>query len=111
MRLMSKLRIGIGILILLVPLGLIIPQYFQSGDAWGEWSITDLKEMVGYIPKGMDKLAAFWKAPFPDYAFNGLPETKLAILSFGYIVSAVIGVFAVVAVVYLLAKFLTKGEK
>lgn len=37
MTLTGKLWIGIGALIVLSPLGLILPDQFKAGSAWGEW--------------------------------------------------------------------------
>lgn len=53
MKTATKLWIGIGILILLSPLGLLLPEHFKAGDAWGEWGAGTFKELVGYIPQGL----------------------------------------------------------
>ena len=37
MRTTSKLWLGVIILAFLSPLGLLLPEYFKAGDAWGEW--------------------------------------------------------------------------
>lgn len=84
MKTSTKLWIGIGILALLSPLGVFLPRYFHSGQAWGEWSLVD-----------------FWKAPFPDYGESAL----------SYIASAVIGIIAVVLTVIFLNKLLRIGDK
>lgn len=86
-----KLWFGLVILILLSPLGLFLPEYFKAGDAWGEWGSDSLKELVGYVPQGLDKLSSLWSAPIPDYAFKGWEEKGLAHLSIAYIASAVLG--------------------
>ena len=51
MRTISKLWIFIGILAVLAPIGIILPAYFKSGPAWGEWGIADRygKSCVTYI--------------------------------------------------------------
>jgi len=108
MKLVAKLWIGIFILALLAPLGLIIPELFKAGSAWGEWGREDLIKMVGYFPRGMQRIAEIWKAPLPDYAFRGSENKGLQSLSLGYIVSGLIGILAVALAIYLLAKFLTK---
>jgi len=110
MKTITKLWIGIGILILLSPLGLILPEYFKAGDAWGEWGADAFKEMVGYIPQGLEKLSSLWKAPLPDYAFKGWEEKGLSSLSFSYIASAIIGILITVCVVLLIGKFLSKKK-
>lgn len=105
---MTKLWIGIGILIILSPLGLFLPELFRAGDAWGEWGINGIKELVGYVPPGLEKLSGLWVAPIPGYAFKGWEEKGLPSLSVAYIFSAIIGIVITVLSVLLIGKFLTK---
>jgi len=111
MKKINKLWLGIAILVILSPMGLIIPEFFKAGSAWGEWGITDLKEMLGYIPKGLEKLADLWKAPIPDYALSNSASKGLHSLSFSYLISGIIGVLSVVVVIYLLSRFMVKNEQ
>ena len=111
MKITTKLWIGLAMLVLLSPIGLILPEHFKAGAAWGEWSIDEMRELVGYIPQGLEKLARVWSAPIPDYAFKGWEGKPLASLSFAYIASALIGILACVAAVFLLGKFLTRKNK
>jgi len=110
MKTITKLWIGIGILVVLSPLGLILPDYFNAGDAWGEWGTDGLKELVGYIPQGLERLSNLWSAPIPDYIFKGWEEKTLAGLSFAYIVSAIIGIFVCASLVLLIGRFLSRRE-
>ena len=110
MKTTAKLWIGIGILALLSPLGLILPERFKAGDAWGEWGIDVFKEIFGYVPAGLRKLSNLWSAPFSDYAFNSQQDKGLCQLSLGYIASAVIGILVIVCVAMLLGGFLSKGK-
>ncbi|MDD5197009.1 MAG: PDGLE domain-containing protein [Candidatus Omnitrophota bacterium] len=110
MKLITKLWIGMGILILISPLGLFLPERFKAGDAWGEWGTDGIKELVGYIPQGLDKLSSLWSAPIPDYAFKGWEEKGLGSLSLAYIVSAIIGILVTVGVVLLIGKLLSRKE-
>ncbi len=110
MRLIAKLWIGLGILIILSPLGLILPEHFKAGAAWGEWGIDEMQKLVGYIPKGLEKLSSLWNAPIPDYAFKGWEEKGLPYLSLAYVVSAVVGIVIIVLVVLLLGKTLSRKE-
>ena len=110
MKTVTKLWIGIGILILLSPLGLILPHYFKAGDAWGEWGTASIKKLTGYIPQGLEKLSSLWRAPLPDYVFRGWQENGLPALSFAYILSALVGIGIVIAVVFFIGKALTKKE-
>ena len=110
MKITTKLWIGIGALIILSPLGLIIPEHFKAGSAWGEWGADEMQKLVGYVPKGLEKLSSLWSAPMPDYAFKGWEEKGLNHLSFAYICSAIIGIVIVVCLVLLIGKFLSKQE-
>ena len=111
MKLTTKLWIGLGAIILLSPLGLILPDHFKAGSAWGEWSPDEIGKMVGYVPQGLARLGERWKAPMPDYSFMGWEEKGLTPLSFAYIVSAVLGVALIALVTWALGRCLTKkGE-
>lgn len=110
MKTMTKLWIGIGILILLSPLGLLLPEHFKAGDAWGEWGIDTIKELIGYIPRGLEKLSSLWSAPLPDYGFKGGEGKGLGVLSFAYIMSAVVGIGLIVLIMLLIGKVLSKKK-
>lgn len=96
MKTTAKLWIGIGILALLSPLGLILPERFKAGPAWGEW--------------GLEKFSSLWHAPFSDYAFKGQQDNGLCQLGLGYIASAIIGILVIACAVMLLGRFLSKGK-
>lgn len=53
----KKLWIGLFILTLLTPLGVILPEKFKAGGAWGEWGPEELEKLVGYVPEGLKRLA------------------------------------------------------
>jgi hypothetical protein len=108
MKIISKIWIFIGILIVLSPLGLLLPEHFKAGAAWGEWGVDEIQKLVGYIPQGLAKLSSFWSAPIPDYAFKGWEGKPLVNLSLAYVFSASLGVLICVGVVFILGKFLTK---
>ncbi|MFA4854883.1 MAG: PDGLE domain-containing protein [Candidatus Omnitrophota bacterium] len=111
MKLTAKLWIGIAVLIVLSPLGLLLPEHFKAGSAWGEWGAGQMQQLVGYIPKGLAKLSSLWQAPIPDYAFKGWEEKGLPALSFAYIISAAIGILIVVLLVLIIGKVLSrKGD-
>lgn len=78
--------IPLVIMIILTPLGLI-----ASGSAWGEWDPSELKDLVGFIPKGMSHGINY--SPIgKDYGFSGLGAVS------GYLLSAVIGVLILVII-------------
>lgn len=108
MKLTTKFWIGIMVLIVLSPLGLILPEHFKAGSAWGEWGADEMQKLVGYVPKGLEKLSALWNAPMPDYAFKGWEEKGLSHLSLAYIISAIVGIGIIVLVVLVIGKLLTK---
>jgi cobalt/nickel transport protein len=111
MKITTKLWIGLGVLIVLSPLGLLIPEHFKAGAAWGEWGMDEIKKLVGYVPKGLEKLAPLWNAPLPDYAFKGWEEKGLSHLSFAYIISAIVGMAIIVTMVLLIGKLLIRKGK
>ncbi|MFA9396936.1 MAG: cobalt transporter CbiM [Clostridiaceae bacterium] len=82
----KPLKILIGIMIVLTPLGLL-----ASGTAWGEWGKSDIAstfskgKILGYVPNGMENGINF-NAILADYSLNSMPEVL------AYIVSAIIAV-------------------
>jgi len=111
MKTTTKLWIGIGILIAFSPLGLLLPEHFKAGDAWGEWGIDSIKELVGYIPRGLEKLSSIWSAPIPDYAFKGNEEKGLGFLSISYVLSAAVGIAAVAVIALAIGRILARKDK
>jgi cobalt/nickel transport protein len=108
MKITTKLWIGIIILVALSPLGLLLPEHYKAGAAWGEWGVDEIKNLVGYIPGGLEKFSSVWNAPISDYAFKGWEGKGLLELSLGYILSAVMGIIIVVALIWLITKVLIK---
>jgi len=110
MKIITKLWIGIAILIILSPLGLILPEYFKAGSAWGEWGVEEIKKLAGYVPKGLERLSSLWNAPIADYGFKGWEEKGFPHSSFAYIISAIIGITLIVIFVLLIGKFLARKD-
>jgi hypothetical protein len=108
MKLITKFWIGIAVLIVLSPLGLILPEHFKAGSAWGEWGADEMGKLAGYVPEGLEKLSGLWNAPMPDYAFKGCQENGLPRLSLAYIISAVVGIGIIILVVTVIGKLLAK---
>ena len=103
----KRLWTGIGVMTLLTPVGIIIPDMFKAGDAWGEWGPDKIKAMLGYVPKGLERLSGLWNAPLPDYGFGG-ENAPQAVQYVAYIVSGLLGVALAGLVVFLLSKILLK---
>ena len=82
-----KLFIGLVISGFLVPIGLL-----ASGTAWGEWGKDTFIQMIGYIPKGLERFSEIWHAPFHDYTVSGTGN------HIGYILSAFGGMALVVLI-------------
>jgi cobalt/nickel transport protein len=111
MKTTTKLWIGLGILVVLSPIGLYLPDKLKAGSAWGEWGADEVKNLVGYIPSGLEKLSSLWNALLPDYAFKGWENKGLGHLSLAYVVSAIIGIGLCVGFALLLGKLLAKKEQ
>jgi hypothetical protein len=106
----KKLWIGLFILTLLTPLGVILPEKFKAGGAWGEWGPGELEKLVGYVPEGLKRWADLWKAPVPDYNFGGDGAT-MTVQVISYIASGLIGIVAVGLVIYVISRVILKNEK
>lgn len=101
----TKLWIGLGIIILLTPLGLI-----AQGTAWGEWGSDEMMKMLGFIPEGFKRLRGLWKAPIADYSLSGWNEHPIK-ASIIYILSAIVGIGAAVAFIFGIGKLLVSKEE
>lgn len=97
-----KLRwvwVGIAVLVVASPLGLLAP-----GTAWGEWGTEELASMgLGTIPAGLEKLSSLWGAPLAGYDLPVLGNINL-----GYMLSALVGILVVGVVVWLFTLLLTR---
>ena len=93
---LRPLWIGLAVLMISTPLGLL-----AAGTAWGEWRVADFKDPQTRqqmalasqranppqaAPHGLERLAATWTAPMPNYAPPFLKSSQ-----FGYILSAMFG--------------------
>ena len=89
-KLVRNLSIGMILLIIFAPLGLL-----AAGTAYGEWAPDELKDKIGFMPQGLEELSGLWHAPMNEYNIPNGPsfqDSKL-ISSAGYILlSALIGV-------------------
>jgi cobalt/nickel transport protein len=99
-----------GAMIVLLPLGLIIPHLFKAGDAWGEWSVESVKKQTGIEPAGMKKDASIYKAPLPDYNIgnNGDPLTKHSV---SYIISGLIGTAIILILTFGAVKLMSRKQQ
>ena len=104
-KLLRNLLIGLAVLIVVVPIGLL-----AVGTAYGEWGADELEVLVGFIPAGLASMSSLWAAPIPDYALPSLGDAFID-LSLGYWLSAIIGVILSAAVLILVGRVLTRNKK
>jgi len=105
----KKLWLWISIMVLLSPLGIILPEKFGVEGAWGEWSLDVLEKLLGYTPEGVKKTADIWKAPIPDYNF-GAESALLSTKIISYMVSGIIGIVLASVAVMIISKLLLKKK-
>ena len=105
-----KLWIGLFVMALLTPLGIVLPHLFNAGAAWGEWGVDKLEQLLGYTPQGLKKLSDLWKAPVPNYSFGGR-DASMTLQIISYVASGVLGVLAVALAVFLISRFMAKNDK
>ena len=104
------LWVALGAMALLSPVGLYLPRLFRAGEAWGEWSLAELAQMLGYLPAGMRTIGRLWTAPMSGYALPRQAGAPLAGLSLSYILSALLGIGLCAGGAHLLARRLTKRD-
>jgi len=107
-KLQKKILVILLLLCLLTPAGILLPVFFNTGDAWGEWSAQTVKDLVGYVPKGLAKYSDVWKAPLPDYKIN--KKDKSVVHKSGYyIVSGIIGATLTCIVMLLISRLIIRS--
>jgi cobalt/nickel transport system permease protein len=78
---------GIGLLVVLVPIGLL-----TAATAWGEWDPSNPDDWpLPFVPEGLRALSGLWSAPVPDYALS-VPGAGAWTEALGYVASAALGV-------------------
>ncbi len=97
--------IALAVMAVMTPIGLI-----ATGTAWGEWGSDEIKQQIGYIPKGFAKLSELWKSILPDYAVPALGNSFFS-SAIGYIISAVVGVLLICGFILLTSKVMAKIQK
>jgi hypothetical protein len=107
MKAYKKYIIFLGILVVLSPLGIIIPDYFKSGNAWGEWSVESVKQQTGKEPAGMKKDSKLYKAPISDYNM-GKEDDVISKRSINYIISGLIGTGIILLLTFGITRLITR---
>jgi len=106
----KKLWMGLLVMALLTPLGILLPEKFKAEEAWGEWGMEKLETLVGYVPQGLKKLAHLWKAPVSDYKF-GDTGASTAVQVVSYIASGLLGIGICAFVVFIVSRFIKRHGK
>jgi hypothetical protein len=99
-----NLLIGLGLLIILAPLGLL-----AVGETFGEWSNEEVQEKLGFLPEGLEKLSSLWGAPLPDYTTSGDEGESYELFSYDVNLSAIIGVVICSGLLYFFGKKIAKA--
>lgn len=110
----------LGVLVVLAPLGLWLPELTKAGTAWGEWSGAEIKTLLaqqsggkteGYVPEGIKNAEdKGYKAPLPDYNLPGKDTAPLPQKSMIYILSGAIGVMILGMMIILFKKLFARKE-
>jgi len=106
----KRLWAGLVIMALLSPLGILLPEMFHSGNAWGEWKTATIEKLLGFLPEGMKQYAELWKAPVPDYNLGG-EGASITVQLISCIVSGFLGMVLVALVIYFISRVVVKNEK
>ena len=106
---------ALALLLVLTPLGIL-----AAGKAWGEWRARDFAEPQArggitaasrhqqppaQAPRGLERLASLWTAPFPDYAPDLVRRPSL-----GYVLSAMFGAGVIVSICLVAGTLTTKAQ-
>jgi cobalt/nickel transport system permease protein len=100
---LKPLITGIVLLLIFAPLGLL-----ATGTAWGEWSPDELRDRVGSVPVGVDRLAGLWTGILPDYAFPGQASEGFWASVPGYLVSGGFGLLIAGGLAWLAVKLIAR---
>lgn len=109
-KLQKKILIILLVLCLITPIGILLPVFFNAGDAWGEWSAETMKDLIGYVPEGLAKYSDVWNAPLPDYTVNS-EDASVVHQSGYYIVSGIFGATLTFLVMLLISKLIVRNGK
>jgi cobalt/nickel transport protein len=109
-KLQKKILIILLLLCLITPVGILLPAYFNAGEAWGEWSAQTVKELIGYVPEGLAKYSDTWKAPLSDYTVNN-KDRSIVHRSGYYIVSGIIGATLAYIIMLLFTRLIVRNGK
>jgi hypothetical protein len=97
--------IALLVVAVLAPLGII-----AAGGAWGEWGNDEIKDRVGYVPRGMhESTARERERPLQEYEVPGLAKGRVQ-RSLGYVVAAIAGAGITAGAVFVLGRGASHGR-
>ena len=96
-----RLWIALGALVVLTPVG-----FLAKGGGWAEWGLAELRDRVGFIPRGLARLSAYWPAAFVGYSLPGSQGT-----GFSALVCAAVGVCVILVLTWLAGRALVSGKE
>ncbi len=101
-KIVKNFAIGLVLLIILAPLGLL-----AVGETFGEWSNEEIREKLGFLPEGLQGLSSLWGAPLADYAFPDDESQTGAVAA--YLLSGILGVAICGGILYYVGKRIAKN--
>jgi hypothetical protein len=105
-----KLALGLLVLALLTPLGIVLPRAFHAEGTWGEWGPEHLGRVLGYVPERLGRGAHIWHAPAAGYSFSKDGASLGSQLLF-YIIAGLAGIILIALAVVLLARIVRTHER
>jgi hypothetical protein len=109
-KLQKKILVVLITLCLITPAGILLPIFFNAGDAWGEWSAQTVKELTGYVPEGLARYSDIYNAPLPDY---GIRRSDVSVVhqSGYYIVSGILGATVTYVAMLLISRLIVRNDE
>ncbi len=104
MREYRPLLAALAVMALLTPAGIYLPELLKGGAAWGEWGVGEIRKLVGYAPREMERTADAWKAPLPGYSLPRHADDPPRHRGLAYALSAFVGVAACGGAAYIVAR-------
>ena len=95
----KRAYIVLFVLAILIPLGLL-----SESPAWGEWDNEYYKEVLGFIPTGIQNANSV-NSPLGDYTLDGANSV------IGYYLSAFVGIIILFTLFFILMKIFKAGRK
>jgi hypothetical protein len=109
-KLQKKILIFLVVLSCISPIGILLPKYFYSSGAWGEWSADTIHKQIGYTPEGIQHYSDKQEAPLSDYTLDK-NDNSIFHRSISYIISGIIGLALTISITYFISKLIIKHNE